>query len=131
MLDPVAHFLDPLKVHHFQCCQGRIRIGGIEESQLVTLFGGFVLGQLAECGLFGRGNGDVKDRLTAAQLHTANHLDRISPQLLAAELYKTVLARGASNAEHPFLVVELFHQINDEIALFGKSPIGTLQHIPG
>ena len=131
LLHSVPYLLDALEVHHFQRCQGRICIGGIEESQLVALFCRLVLGQLAECGLLGGRNGDIKYRLTASQHHTADHLRRCGPQLLPAELHKGILSGFPGDTEHPLFIVELPHQLDHEIALFGKGAICAFQHIAG
>ena len=36
----------------------------------------------------------------------------------------------AGNAVHPLLVVELSHQLNDQVALLRKRPVRALQHVP-
>ena len=131
LLHPVPYLLDALEVHHFQCRQGRVCIGGIEESQLVALLCRLILGQFAEGGLLGGRNGDIKDRLTASEYHTADHLSRCGPQLLPAELHKGILSGFAGNTEHPLFIVELPHQLDHEIALFGKGTICAFQHIAG
>ena len=47
----------------------------------------------------------------------------------AGKGHELVFASAAHDAEHPLLVVELPHQIKDEVALLGKGPVGTFQHV--
>ncbi len=53
-----------------------------------------------------------------------------SAQLLRAEGGILHPAALAGNAVHPLLVVELPHQLNDQVALLRKRPVRALQHVP-
>ena len=111
--------------------KGGIGIFRLEKSQLIALLGRLVLGKAAEGALLGGADHDIKDRFPAAQLHAAHAAAGHSPQCLRREGHEPVLAALAHDAEHPLLVVELAHQLDDQVALLGKGAVGTLEHIAG
>ena len=127
---PGAHLFHPFKVHHLQRRKGSVRVGGVEEAQLVALLGGLVLRQAAEGALFGGADHDIKDRLPAAQLHPAHGGHGLCTQTLRREGHELALAALPGDTEHPLLVVELPHQLNDKVALPCKGTVGALEHIP-
>ena len=46
-------------------------------------------------------------------------------------MHELAPARLPDDPEYPLLVVELPHQVNDEVAFFGKGPVSALEHITG
>ena len=52
------------------------------------------------------------------------------PQRLRREGHELALAALPGDAEHPLLVVELPHQLNNKVALPCKGTVGALEHIP-
>ena len=65
-----------------------------------------------------------------AQLHPADLAARHGPQLRRAEGGVLGLPRLSGNAEHPLLVVELAHQLNDQVTLLRKGAVRAFQHVP-
>ena len=65
-----------------------------------------------------------------AQLHAAHALHRLRPQHLAGKFPVLRAALLAGDAVDSLFVVELPHQIDDEVAFFCKGAVRALQHIP-
>ena len=65
-----------------------------------------------------------------AQLHAAHALHRLRPQHLSRELPVLRAALLAGDPVDAALVVELPHQVDDEVAFFCKGAIRALQHVP-
>ena len=65
-----------------------------------------------------------------AQLHPAHNAAGHPAQHLCAEGGILHPAALAGNAVYPLLVVELPHQLNDQVAFLRKCPVRALQHVP-
>ena len=65
-----------------------------------------------------------------AQLHPSDLAARHGPQLRRAEGGVLGPPRLSGNAEHPLLVVELAHQLNDQVTLLRKGAVRAFQHVP-
>ena len=65
-----------------------------------------------------------------AQLHAAHALHRLRPQHLAGKFPVLRAALLAGDPVDPLFVVELPHQVDDEVAFFCKGAVRALQHIP-
>ena len=127
---PLPHLLNAFKVHHLHRIQRRVRVRRCKKSQLVALLRRLVLGKAAEGALLRRAHRNVEHRLVVAQLHPAHNAAGHPAQLLRAEGGILHPAALAGNAVHPLLVVELPHQLNDQVALLRKRPVRALQHVP-
>ena len=65
----------------------------------------------------------------STQLHAAHHAAGLGPELLAGERHELRLAGRPGDAVDPLFVVELPHQLDDEVTFLRKGPVGALQHV--
>ena len=128
---PLAHFFDALKVHHLQCRQGRVGILGCKETQLVALLRRLILGKAAEGRFLLGAHHDIEHRFPTSQLHAAHLPHGAGTQCCPGKGHELPASGRPDDTEHPFFIVKLPHQVNDEVALPCKGPVGTFEHIAG
>ena len=98
---------------------------------MVALLRRFILGKAAEGGFLLSAHHDIKHRFPASQLHAAHQPHGAGTQRCPGKGYELSASGRPDDTEHPLLIVKLPHQVNDEVALPCKGPVGTFEHIAG